>query len=116
MATMTRRRSGFGEILRRELDEQGVSVRELARRLTVEQPEKLENMRRSLGRYISGEVSPGQSARETIAEALSVDHEIFAEEAVHTARREKLLDALAPLADVLLELAIEVASDRSKGE
>ena len=45
----TRRpRTLFGEILRQELDSQGVSIRELARRLTADEPEKIENTRREL--------------------------------------------------------------------
>lgn len=114
MATVARRRSGFGDILRRELDDQSVSIRELARRLTIGEPDRLENVRRSLGRYISGEVAPGTEARESIAEALGVDYEIFAEDAIRHARREKVIDALAPLADVLLDLAIEVAANRER--
>lgn len=114
MATVTRRRSGFGDILRRELDGQNVSIRELARRLTLGEPDRLENVRRSLGRYISGEVAPGTDAREAISDALGVEYEMFAEDAIRNARREKVLDALAPLADVLLDLAVEVSANRER--
>lgn len=108
MATVTRkRRSLFGEILRAELDDQGISIRELARRLTPEGG-SLENTRRSLMRYVQGEVVPGVEMREAIASALSIDPAVFADDAERTARRERLLTALEPLADVLLDLAIEI--------
>lgn len=116
MATVSRKRSGFGDILRAELDRQDVSTRELARRLTVDHPEKIENMRRTLIRYIRGENAPGKPARQAIADALSVDAEVFAQEAVNQVRRDKVLNALAPLADVLLELAVEVARERDETE
>jgi transcriptional regulator with XRE-family HTH domain len=113
MATATRRpRTLFGEILRQELDSQGVSIRELARRLTADEPEKIENTRRTLIRYMQGEVQPGVQAREAIAEALSIDPQVFADDADRAAKRERVLDALAPLADVLLELAIEIRDGR----
>jgi len=107
-ATATRkRRSYFGEILRAELDAQGVSIRELARRLTSDEA-KLENTRRSLMRYIQGEVAPGLEHREAIASVLGVDPAVFADDAQRTARRERILSAFEPLADVLLDIAIEI--------
>lgn len=109
MAVTTRRpRSLFGEILRRELETQGVSNRELARRLTADEPEKIENCRRSLIRYIGGEVIPSPQMREAIASALDIDPAVFDEAADRAARRERVMDALAPLADVLLDIAVEI--------
>lgn len=109
MATVIGRRprSLFGEILRAELERQGISTRELARRLA-DGPEKVENTRRTLIRYMRGEVLPGLQARETIAAALSLDPAVFADDADRAARRDRVLDALAPLADVLLQLATEI--------
>lgn len=108
MATTTRKnRSLFGEILRSQLDTQGVSIRELARRLAADES-KLENVRRSLMRYIQGEVVPGPDQRVVIAAALGVDPAVFAEDAERAARRERILRAFEPLADVLLEVAIEI--------
>ncbi len=108
MAVATRkRRSLFGELLRAELDTQGISIRELARRLTAEDESKLENVRRSLMRYVQGEVTPGVDHREAIAAALGIDPAIFADDAERAARRERILSALEPLADVLLDLAVE---------
>lgn len=108
MAAVTRRpRSLFGEILRQELEIQGVSQRELARRLS-DDASKIENTRRSLIRYISGEVMPSPQMRDAIAEALAIDPTVFAEDADRAARRGRVLDALAPLADVLLDIAIEI--------
>lgn len=107
-ATATRkRRSLFGEILRTELDAQGISIRALARRLTNDEA-KLENTRRSLMRYIQGEVAPGPEARMAIADALGIDPSIFADDAERTARRERIIAAFEPLADVLLDIAIEI--------
>lgn len=111
MAAVTKKRSGFGDILRRELETQAVSTRELARRLTAEEPQKLENVRRALIRYINGEHAPNDDTREAIAVALSVDFEVFAEDAVMQERRAKIADALQPLADVLLDIAVEVARE-----
>lgn len=105
--TSTRkRRTLFGEILRAELDGQGVSIRELARRLAGDEG-NLESVRRSLMRYVQGEVTPGVEQRQAIAEALAIDMAVFAEDTERAARRERILSALEPLADVLLELAIE---------
>lgn len=106
--TPRRPRSLFGEILRRELESQGVSNRELARRLTADDPAKLENCRRSLIRYIRGEVMPSETMRDAIAEALDVDPSVFADDADRAARRDRVMDALAPLADVLLDIAVEI--------
>jgi transcriptional regulator with XRE-family HTH domain len=108
MAVATKRRSGFGDILRAELDAQDVSIRELARRLTAGQDDRLESCRRTLMRYVSGDVAPGMLARTAIANALGIDKSVFAEEREQQARREKLMLALEPLADVLLALAVEV--------
>lgn len=106
MTAPRKRRSLFGELLRAELDTQGVSIRELARRLTPDGG-NLENTRRSLMRYIQGEVTPGVEHRDEIALAIGVDPAVFADDAERAARRTRILDALEPLADVLLELAIE---------
>lgn len=116
MATRSRKRvgrdrSGFGTLLRRQLDAQDVSTRELARRLTASEPERIENTRRSLIRYIQGEVAPGPEMRDAIAAALSVDSSVFAEDLIRSVRRERVLDALQPLADVLLDLAVEVGNE-----
>ena len=108
---MKKRRSGFGEILRRELETQAVSTRELARRLTADEPHRLENTRRTLIRYINGDHYPNDHTREAIAAALSVDFEVFAEDAVMQERRAKIADALEPLADALLAIAVEVARE-----
>jgi transcriptional regulator with XRE-family HTH domain len=110
MATKTRkRRSSFGRILRVELDTQGVSIRELARRLSGDPSDvrKVENARRLLQQYVAGEVSPGEEKRELIAQALSIDPAVFAENAEKQAERDRLMDALEPLADLLLELATQ---------
>ena len=105
MTTAARKkRSSFGRILRSELDEQGVTTRELARRIAPA-PDKVESSRRLLHQYLSGEVSPRAEMRIRIAAALAIDAAVFTEEAERQADREQLLDALEPLADILLELA-----------
>lgn len=107
MAAVTRRpRSLFGEILRRELETQGVSVRELARRTSAD-PAKLENQRRSLIRYIRGEVEPGAAARDAIAGALSVAPSVFSVTPKRDRRREILEEAALNLVDALM-LAVEL--------
>lgn len=109
MATSTRRApSLFGEILRRELETQGISNRELARRLTAGDPEKLENTRRSLIRYIQGEVVPSEAMRDTIAAALSIDPSLFADDADRAEQLAKVRGALDNLAEVLLDIAVGV--------
>lgn len=105
MSSVARKRKGsFGRILRAELDEQNVSIRELARRVA-DNAEKIESNRRLLHQYLSGEVSPRPEMRERIAEALEIDPAVFAEDAERQAERERLMDALEPLADILLDLA-----------
>jgi transcriptional regulator with XRE-family HTH domain len=113
MATTARRpRSLFGEILRRELEAQNVSTRELARRLTAANPERIENMRRALIRYIRGEVAPGPDARLAIASALGIDPALFADDPVRERRREIIEGAVENLVDVLVE-AIQLANEKA---
>lgn len=114
-ATVRRPRSLFGEILRRELQDQGVSNRELARRLTVDEPEKLENVRRSLIRYIRGEVIPGEDARESIAQALSIDPSVFTDDAPRDRSREILEEAALNLVDALM-LAVKLEQEHERAE
>lgn len=105
MTTAARRNhSSFGRILRSELDDQGVTTRELARRLAPA-PEKVESHRRLLHQYLSGNVSPRPDMRSRIAAALEIDPDVFTEDAERQAERERLTDALEPLADLLLDLA-----------
>lgn len=110
MTTAARKRRGsFGRILRAELDEQNVSIRELARRVA-EEDGHVENVRRLLHLYLSGEVSPREEMRERIADALSIDPTVFAEDAERQAERERLIEALEPLADILLDVARKARS------
>lgn len=95
----TRTRSQFGSLLRDALTSQGVSIRELARRLN---PERPETARRSLIRYIKGEVIPEQRNRDEIAAALGLSTDYFAENAEEALQRERLARALEPLLDALM--------------
>jgi len=98
-------RSPFGDILRRELDAAGLSVRQLSRRLA-DGDVRAEHQRRMLQRYISGQTSPSQAARDRIADALGIPRDRFVEDAERRAELERVLNALAPLAAVLHELAV----------
>lgn len=71
---MIPKRSVFGEKLRAELDNQGVSIRGLARKMSPEQPEV---MRRNLARWIGGYNSPSRIHRVAVADALGVPREKF---------------------------------------
>ena len=96
-------RSPFGNLLRDALNETGVSIKELSRRIG--QDGHAEAKRRLLQKYISGEVSPGVDARQEIAVALAIDPERFAEDKEREEQRQQILNALIPLADQLLEIA-----------
>lgn len=104
MSAARKNRGSFGRILRSELDEQHVSIRELARRVA-DNAEKIESNRRLLHQYLSGEVSPRSEMRDRIADALSIDPSVFTEDAERQAERDRLIDALEPLADILLDIA-----------
>lgn len=107
MTTAARKKhSSFGRILRTELDEQHVSIRELARRVANNE-EKIESNRRLLHQYLAGDVSPRAEMRARIAEALAIDPAVFTEDAERQAERERLMEALEPLADILLDLATQ---------
>lgn len=66
VSTTTSNRESYAQWLRREMDERGVSLRELARRLGPNDPE---TWRRSLRRYLKGMV-PLAKTKERIAAAL----------------------------------------------
>lgn len=67
----------FQRQLRHHLDEQRIPVRELARRVSPENPE---HMRRSLHKYLSGRTLPSRLTRIAIADALGVDREPLLED------------------------------------
>lgn len=113
MATTTQKpRSPFGNLLRDALDETGVSVKELSRRIAKE-PHQAEAKRRLLQKYVAGDVAPGVEARNEIAAALGVDPQRFAVDKEREEQLRQLLNAFVPLADTLLDLAIEA---RAKAE
>lgn len=102
----------FGETLREELSAQGVGVWELARRLSGPGAtrEQVAGKRRQITRYLNSPTSPGLRRREEIAEALSIDPSVFDEDERHAQQLARIAGALAPLADVLLEIASEAAA------
>lgn len=118
----TKPRSLFGDILRRELDDKDVSVKQLARLIARERAagtdgdieNGIESVRRLLNKYLIGESSPEQPMRDTIARHLGSDPAVFADEAIQLERRRRIADALLPLADVLLEIATDVAEIASR--
>lgn len=112
-ATRIKPRSPFGDMLRDALEETGVSIKGLSR-LLADEPEHAEAKRRLLQKYVGGEVSPGGEARNAIADALGVPRERFHEDKELEARRRRILTALIPLADELLELATEAREQASK--
>ena len=104
MTAAQKKQGSFGRILRTELAIKQVSIRELARRIADDES-RVENVRRLLHQYLSGDVSPREEMRERIADALAIDPAVFAEDAERQAERERLMNALEPLADILLEVA-----------
>lgn len=104
-ATIQKPRSPFGNLLREALDETGVSVKELSRRIAPE-PHQAEAKRRLLQKYVTGEVSPGAGARRDLAAALGIDPERFAVDQEREEQRRQIMNSLIPLADQLLEIAV----------
>lgn len=75
MTSTPKIRSRFGEQLRVELDRQGLSIRQLSRRLD---PAKPEQARRALGRWIAG-TKPTEASKRAVAVALGLDENTFAD-------------------------------------
>lgn len=70
---MVTERTSFGQRLRRELDSQGVSVRELARRIRPDDPE---SGRRNIARWLAPRnraVTPSRATINLVADVLGVD-------------------------------------------
>lgn len=113
MATVVKQktRSPFGNLFREALDETGVSIRGLSRKLVGLHPGdedtdgRGEAKRRLLQKYVTGEVSPGDAARAELAEALGIAPARFAVDREHEEQRRQIMNALIPLADQLLEIA-----------
>ena len=70
-------RSRFGEKLRRELDQRGMSIRKLARTMNPNTPEQA---RRNLARWIGGYNQPSRIQLVALCEALGVPLETFADD------------------------------------
>lgn len=113
MATVIKQktRSPFGNLFREALDETGVSIRGLARQLAglaageADLNGHGEAKRRLLQKYVTGEVSPGDTARIELATALGIDPTRFAVDREREEQRKQIMNALIPLADQLLEIA-----------
>lgn len=106
--TRTKPRSPFGDLLREQLEQTGISIRQLSR-LLAEGDIHTEAKRRLLTKYIAGEVVPSEHARREIAAALGIDAVVFAESAEQSAIERRLHQALLPLAAELTRLAIEAS-------
>jgi len=121
MATVAKQkvRSPFGNLFREALDETGTSIRGLARQLVGLLPGepdidgRAEAKRRLLQKYVTGEVSPGESARLDLAAELGIDPQRFAVDQEREEQRKQIMNALIPLADQLLEIA---TAARNKAE
>jgi hypothetical protein len=107
MGTAVKVRSGFGGILRRELDEQQVTLRELSRRLSEMQGSAPETVRRRLHRYIAGTGEPSAKARHDIAVALELDPDVFDADAERAEEIRQIHSTLVGLAETLHELAVK---------
>lgn len=108
-------RSGFGEILHHILEADGITLRELARRVAGEgaSPNQVESKRRLIHRYVSGEVAPSRKARAEVAVALERDLSIFDEDAERAAEIRQIHGAMLGLAETLRDLAVK-ARDREE--
>lgn len=122
MATVVKQktRSPFGNLFREALDQNGVSIRGLARKLAGLEPGEEdvrgqgEAKRRLLQKYVTGEVSPGQAARAELAAALGIDPARFALDQEREEQRRQIMNALIPLADQLLEIATAARDKAAK--
>lgn len=113
MAVATKARSPFADLLREALEESGVTVTELSR-LLAQRSGRPEDRRRSLQRYLRGEQSPTQPVRDEIADSLGVSRSLFTEDREREEQHKRLMNALLPLADVLLEIATETGQRDEK--
>lgn len=77
MTPRTRTERRFATRLRTHLDDQQVSVRELARRIA---PDNLEPTRRRLNKYLAGEITPRPENRAEIAAHLGLEPDAFEDE------------------------------------
>lgn len=66
------RQNGFAQRVRGHMEEQGLSVRGLARRMD---PSNVERARRNLHRWLDEGIAPNRASRREIASALGVDSE-----------------------------------------
>lgn len=99
MTVIRHPRTEFGRKLHVELERQGVSVRELARRM---QPGNPEGMRRNIARWLSSEVTavvPSPASVNATAEALGVSPDALADE-----EDEDDQDVYAPLTRAVREV------------
>lgn len=111
MATATKPSSPFGQLLRDILDEKGITIRELSRRM-VDDPgdfTEVESKRRMLQRYLRGDVTPNARVRQEIADGLAEPRERLAEDREQEQQRRRVIEAITPLADALLDIARDTA-------
>jgi transcriptional regulator with XRE-family HTH domain len=100
MAAPAKPRSFFGHRLRAELERNGTSIREVARRLN---PGNVEFARRNLTRWITGGVTPTRANRQAVAVALGLDPSFFDEDDEEEAEMADLVRALMHRIDRVVE-------------
>lgn len=111
MAVATKSRSPFGHLLRDILDEKGITIRDLSRLLARDPTDftDAESKRRMLQRYLKGDIVPNDRVRHEIADALQEPRERLAEDREQEQQRRRVIEAITPLADALLEIARDTA-------
>lgn len=107
-------RSAFGEILASILEERGIKIRALSILWASRYGGKPESRRRLLHKYLDEGASPGPAHRAELADLLDLDPSVFAEEAEIRREKQELANALAPLVDVLYDLARAAKRKASK--
>lgn len=98
----------FGQKLRHALDDQGMSVRRLARQMSPEHPEV---MRRNLARWIGGYNSPSRLHRVAVADALGLPREDFTDDDEEEDIVVALVDVIRRVVRQELSSVTDVRSD-----
>ena len=115
MATTVKQSSPFGDLLRDLLDEKGITIRALSRRM-VDDPSdftEVESKRRMLQRYLRGDIVPNERVRDEIADGLEEPRKRLAVDRERERELRRVRRALEPLSEVLLDIARGV---RDRGE
>lgn len=93
----------FAALLRDDLEQAKISVRELGKRVAEASGTEVESERRGLQRYLKGEVQPTPEKAQAIATVLGVDAERYARTATLQKSMQELLIEIAERLDELSE-------------